>query len=91
MIFNIYKKIAEDVETRFDTSNYELECNSINGPLPKGKNKKRNWIKERWIRRKNHGKIGERKNEETYSYLIDYSSEDKKAKGTTKVFRKKKI
>ena len=30
------------------------------------------------------------KNEETYSYLIDYSSEDKKAKGTTKVFRKKK-
>ena len=47
MIFNIYKKIAEDVETRFDTSNYELECNSINGPLPKGKNKKRNWIKER--------------------------------------------
>ena len=27
--------IAEDVETRFDTSNYELER-----PLPKGKNKK---------------------------------------------------
>ena len=30
----IYKNIA-DVETRFDTSNYEL-----NKPLPKGKNKK---------------------------------------------------
>ena len=28
----IYKDIAEDVETRFDTSNYELEK-----PLPKGK------------------------------------------------------
>ena len=24
-----YKDITEDVETRFDTSNYELECNSI--------------------------------------------------------------
>ena len=32
---DIYKVIAEDVKTRFDTSNYEL-----NRPLPKGKNKK---------------------------------------------------
>ena len=40
MIFNIYKKIAEDVETRFDTSNYELECNSINHCL-KEKTKKK--------------------------------------------------
>ena len=31
----IYKDIAEDVENRFDTSNYELYR-----PLPKGKNKK---------------------------------------------------
>ena len=30
-----YKDIAEDVETRFDTSNYELDTLS-----PKGKNKK---------------------------------------------------
>ena len=29
---DIYKDIAEDVETRFDTSNYELDR-----PLPKGK------------------------------------------------------
>ena len=35
----IYSGIAKDVETRFDTSNYEL-----NRPLPKGKN---NWINER--------------------------------------------
>ena len=35
MIFDIYKDIVEDVETRFDTSNYEM-----NRPLPKGKNKK---------------------------------------------------
>ena len=34
-IHDIYKVIAEDVKTRFDTSNYEL-----NRPLPKGKNKK---------------------------------------------------
>ena len=32
---DIYKDIAEDVKTRFDTSNYEL-----NRPFPKGKNKK---------------------------------------------------
>ena len=32
---NIYKDIAEYVETRFDTSNYE-----INRPFPKGKSKK---------------------------------------------------
>ena len=29
---DIYKDISEDVETRFDTSNYELDR-----PLPKGK------------------------------------------------------
>ena len=32
---DIYLDIAKDVETRFDTSNYELER-----PLPRGKNKK---------------------------------------------------
>ena len=32
---DIYKDIAEDVETRFDNSNYELD-----GPLPKGADKK---------------------------------------------------
>ena len=35
---NIYKDIADDVVTGFDTSNYELDT-----PLPKGKNKS-NWI-----------------------------------------------
>ena len=33
----IYMDIVEDVETRFDTPNYELEYNSIDRPLPKGK------------------------------------------------------
>ena len=32
---DIYKIIAEDVEKRFETSNFELDR-----PLPKGKNKK---------------------------------------------------
>ena len=32
---NIYKDIAEDVETRFDTSNFE-----IHRPLPKRNNEK---------------------------------------------------
>ena len=32
---DIYKEIAEDVETRLDTSNYELDR-----PLPRGKNEK---------------------------------------------------
>ena len=32
---DIYKDIAEDVEKRFETSNFELDR-----PLPKGKNKK---------------------------------------------------
>ena len=39
-IYFIYKDIAEDVETIFDTSNYELECNFIDRPLPRRKNKK---------------------------------------------------
>ena len=39
-IDDTYKDITEDVEKRYDTPNYELECNSIEGPLPKGKNKK---------------------------------------------------
>ena len=37
---DIYKDIAKNVETRFDTSNYGFECNSSDRPLPKGKNKK---------------------------------------------------
>ena len=32
---DIYKDIAEDVETRFDTSNFEFDRS-----LPKGRNKK---------------------------------------------------
>ena len=41
---DIYKDIAEGIETRFDTSNYELDKQ-----LPKGK-EKCDWINERLIR-----------------------------------------
>ena len=39
---NIYKDIAEDVETKFDASNYELDT-----PFCKRKEQKSNWITEK--------------------------------------------
>ena len=39
---DIYKYIAKDVETRFDTSNFEIDR-----PLPKGKNEKVIGLNER--------------------------------------------
>ena len=39
---DINKDITKDVETRFNTSNYELDR-----PLPKGKKLKSNWINKR--------------------------------------------
>ena len=73
---DIYKDIAEDFETRFDTSNYEL-----NRPLPKAKTKKSNWITE----------LGEKimikfvvLRAKTYNYLIDDGSENKKKQKTQK-------
>ena len=78
---DIYKDIAEDVETRFDTSSYELECNSIDRPLPKGKNKKVIGLMKVELGGEIKTKfVGLRA--KTYSYLIDDDREDKKAKGT---------
>ena len=82
---DIYKDIGEDVETRFDTSNYELDR-----PLPKGKNKNSNWINERLIRWKSHGKICWIKSENN-SYLTDDVSEDKITKDTKKGVIKRKL
>ena len=79
-----YKDIAQDVETRFDTSN-----NKLNRPLPKGKNKKVIGVMKDELVGKIMKEFIEFK-EKTYSYLIDESSEDKKAKGTKKCVRKKK-
>ena len=81
---HIYKDIAEDVETRVDTSNYELER-----PLPKGKNKKVIGLMKdelgRKIMTKFVGLIAK-----TYSYLTDGGSEDKISKRHKKVCHKKK-
>ena len=81
---DIYKNIAEDVETRFDTSNYELEFNYIDRPLLKGKNKKVIGLMKDELGGKIVTKfLGLRA--KTYSYLIDDGSEDKKAKVTKSV------
>ena len=86
---DLYKDIPEDVETRFDTSNYELECNSTGRPSPKGKNKKVIGL----LKDEFGGKIMTEFIEvssKTYSYLIDDGSEDEKAKDTKKCAIKRK-
>ena len=86
----IYKDIAKDVEARFDTSNYVLECNSIERPLPNGKNKKVIGLMKDELGGKIITKfVGLRA--KTYSYLIDDGSVDKKAKGTKKCVIKRKL
>ena len=75
---DIYKDIAEDVETRSDTSNYELDR-----PLPKGKYKKVIGLMKEELGRKIMTKFVELR-AKTYSYLIDDGSEDKKSKGRKK-------
>ena len=82
---DIYKDIEEDVETRFDTSNYELDRS-----LPK--RKKKNEIE--LMKDELGGKIMTKFNglrAKTYFYLIDDDSEDKKAKGTKICVIKRKL
>ena len=82
---DIYKDIEEDVETRFDTSSYELDR-----PLPKGKNKNVIGLMKDELGAKTMTKfVGLRA--KTYSYLIDDSSEDKKAKITKKFVINRKL
>ena len=86
---DIYKDIAEYVETRFFTSNYELECNFNGKPLSKERNKKVIELMKgellRKIMTKVLGLIAK-----TYSYLIDHGSVGKKAKDTNKCVIKRK-
>ena len=80
---DIYKDIGEDVETRFDTSNYEL-----NRSLTKGKNKKRIGLMKDEL----GGKIMTRflgLRAKTCSYSIDDGGEDKEEKVTKSVSYKK--
>ena len=73
---DFYKDIANDVEKRFDTSNYEVN-------RPTGKNKKVIGLMKDEL----GGKIITEfvtLRPKTYSYLTDDGKEDKKAKGTKK-------
>ena len=84
-INGFYKDIANDVEKRFDTSNYE-----VNRPLPTGKNKKVIGLTKDEL----GGKIITEfvtLRPKTYSYLTDDGKEDKKAKGTKKCVIKRMI
>ena len=76
---DIYKDTAKDVETRFDTSNDELDR-----PLAKGKNKKLIGLMKDELGGKIMTKfVGIRA--KTCSYLIDDGSEDTKAAGAKSV------
>ena len=82
---DFYKDISNDVEKRFDKSNYE-----VNRPLPTGKNKKVIGLMKYEL----EGKIIMEfvtLRPKTYSYLINDSKEDKKAKGTKKCIIKRMI
>ena len=82
---DFYKHIANDIEKRFDTSNYE-----INRPLPTGKNKNLIGLMK--------DELGEKIMTEfvalrpkTYSHLMDDCGSDKKAKGTKKCVIKRRL
>ena len=77
-IDDIYKDLAEDVETRSDTSNYELDR-----PIPKGKNNKGIRLLEDELSGKIITKFVGLK-AKTNGYLMDDVSEDKKNKKTQK-------
>ena len=80
-----YEDIANDVENRFHTSNYE-----VSRPLPMGKNKKIISLMKDEL----GGKIITEfvtLRPKTYSFLTGDGKEDKKAKGTKKCIIKKMI
>ena len=75
--------ITKDVETRFHTSNYELDR-----PLPKIKNKKVIGLMKDELGVKIMKELLALK-AKTYSYLTDNNDEHKIAKGTKKYIKKK--
>ena len=82
---DFYEDIANEVENRFDTSNYEVKR-----PLLTGKNKKIICLMKDEL----GGKIITEfvtLRSKTYSYVTDDGKEDKKAKGTKKCVIKKMI
>ena len=82
---DFYKDIANDVNERFDTSNYE-----VNRPLPTAKNKKVIGL----VKDELGGKVITKfvtLRPKAYSYLTDDGKEDKKARGTKKCVIKRMI
>ena len=82
---DFYEDIANDVENRFDTSNYE-----VSRPLPTGKNKKVIGLMKDELDGKTITEFVTLR-PKTYSFLTDDCKEDKKAKGTKKWVIKKII
>ena len=82
---DFYKDISNDVENRFDTSNYE-----VNRPLPTGKNKKIIGLMKDELGGKIITEFATLR-PKTYSFLTDDGKEDKKAKGIKKCVIKKMI
>ena len=80
---DFYEDIANDIEERFDTSNYE-----VNRPLPTEKNKKVIGLMKAEVGRKIVTEFAAIR-PITYSYLMDDGNSDKKAKGTKKCIIKK--
>ena len=82
---DFYKDIAQDVEERFDVSNYDVDR-----PLPKGKNKKVIGLMKDEL---GGGIITEfaALRPKTYSYMTDKFIEIKNAKGTKKCVIKKML
>ena len=73
---DVYEDIPDDIEKRFDTSNYEF-----NRPLPTGKNKKViGLIKDELGGKIMAGFVALRL--KTYSYLMDDGVNDETVKGT---------
>ena len=81
---DLYKDIANDVETRFDTSNYELDRS-----LSKGKNKKVTGLMKDELSETIVTRFAALRGK-TYSCLTDDGAEDKKGKGIKKVCHKKR-
>ena len=82
---DIYEDIADDVEKRFDTSNYEIDR-----PLPIGKNKKVIGLMKDELGGKIMAEFAALR-PRTYSYLMDDGNSNKKAKGTKECVIKRRL
>ena len=82
---NFYKNIADDVEKRFGTSNYD-----VNRPIPTRKNRKVIGLMKDELGEKNMTEFVALR-PKTYSYSTDDCKEDKKAKETKKCVRKQRL